>query len=72
MNTEKDLKESTEQALTIPIVISRFSNYKKSVMERAWQDFKVKKRHKGYDDWTFTNSLYWAHKHISALKRNGL
>jgi hypothetical protein len=26
MNTEKDLQESTEQALTIPVVSSRFSS----------------------------------------------
>jgi hypothetical protein len=28
MNTENDLKESTEQALTIPVVSSRFVNVK--------------------------------------------
>lgn len=57
---------------TEKFAVSRFSNYKKNVMERAWQDFKTKKRHKGYEEWTFANSLYWAHRYISALKRNGL
>tara|TARA_R110002049_G_scaffold51216_1_gene145016 strand:+ start:298 stop:516 length:219 start_codon:yes stop_codon:yes gene_type:complete len=56
----------------IPVAISRFSNYKKSVMQQAWRDYKIKKSHKGYEEWTFANSLHWAHRHISALKRNGL
>lgn len=47
-------------------------NYKKRVMQRAWQDYKVKKAHKGYENWTFADSLYCAHRHISELKRNGL
>lgn len=47
--------------------MSIFSDYKQSVMKRAWHDYKVKKSHKGYEDWTFANSLYWAHKSISSL-----
>jgi len=56
----------------IQVVKSRFSNYKKSVMQQAWKDYKIKKAHKGYEEWTFAKSLHWAHRHISALKRNGL
>jgi len=37
-------------------------------MQRAWYDFKIKKQHKGYEGWTFSNSLYYAHKYINALK----
>lgn len=46
--------------------------YKQRVFARAWQDFKVKKTHKGYEDWTFSQSLYWSHKHIKTLIKNGL
>lgn len=48
------------------------TNYKKNVMERAWKDFRTKKRHKVYEEWTFAKSLYWAHRYTGALKRNGL
>ena len=56
----------------IPVFISRFGNYNKSVMQRAWQDYKVKKAHKGYEKWTFAESLHYAHRTIKALRKNGL
>ena len=56
----------------IPVVISRFGNYNKSVMQRAWKNYKIKKAHKGYEEWTFAESLYWAHRTIKALRKNGL
>lgn len=46
--------------------------YKRKVLLRAWQDFKIKKSHRGYENWTFSNSLYWAHKHIKKLMENKL
>lgn len=45
---------------------------KLSVMQRAWQDYKIKKAHKGYEDWTFAESLHYAHRTIKALSKNGL
>lgn len=42
--------------------------YKQRVFQRAWHDFKVKKKHRGYEDWTFSKSLYWAHILIKQLK----
>ena len=71
MSTE-DKKTEKVGNDTIHGVISRFSNYRKSVMKEAWNNYKVKKRHIGYENWTFADSLFWAHKYISALKRNGL
>lgn len=50
-------------------MIEQTNNYKECVMKRAWKDFKVKKQHKGFEDHTFASSLYWAHRHISALKK---
>jgi hypothetical protein len=41
--------------------------YNKKVMEYAWRDYKIKKKHKGYETWAFSNSLYWAHKYTKAL-----
>lgn len=38
------------------------------VMLRAWQDFKIKKAHKGYENWTFSDSLKHAHKLRNILK----
>lgn len=35
---------------------------KQKVFENAWRDFKIKKKHKGYENWTFGQSLYYAHK----------
>jgi len=70
-----DLFETIAQATkpcNIPVVISRFGNYNKSVMQRAWQDYKVKKAHKGYEEWTFAESLHYAHRTIKALRKNGL
>lgn len=70
-----DLFETIAQATkpcNIPVVISRFGNYNKSVMQRAWQDYKVKKAHKGYEKWTFSESLHYAHRTIKALRKNGL
>ena len=32
------------------------------VMKRAWYDFKIKKQHKGYEEWTFAESLHYAHR----------
>jgi hypothetical protein len=32
------------------------------VFYNAWRDFKIKKRHKCYENNTFAESLYWAHK----------
>ena len=46
--------------------------YNKSVMERAWKDYKLKKAHKGYKEWTFAESLHYAHRTIKALRKNGL
>jgi hypothetical protein len=46
--------------------------YNQRVFIRAWEDFKVKKRHKGYEEWTFSESLYWAHRHIKSVMKNGL
>jgi hypothetical protein len=45
--------------------------YKQRVLLRAWQDFKIKKRHNEYEEWTFSQSLYWAHKTIKAHIKNG-
>ena len=70
-----DLFETIAQATkpcNIPVVISRFGNYNKRVMQRAWEDYKTKKAHKGYEEWTFAESLYWAHRTIKALRKNGL
>jgi hypothetical protein len=70
-----DLFETIAQAAKpcdIPFVISRFDNYNKSVMQRAWKDYKIKKVHKGYEDWTFAESLHHAHRTIKALRKNGL
>ena len=47
-------------------------NYNKNVMKRAWQDYKIKKAHKGYEKWTFSESLHYAHRTIKALRKNGL
>ena len=41
--------------------------YRKEVMEWAWRDYKIKKKHRGYEDWKFSQSLYWAHKYMTAL-----
>lgn len=46
--------------------------YHQRVFTRAWYDFKVKKRHTGYESWTFSQSLYWAHRHIKELMKSGL
>ena len=48
------------------------NNYNKRVMQRAWRGYKVKKAHKGYEKWTFADSLHYAHKTIQALSKNGL
>ena len=64
--------ENITKPCNIPVVISRFGNYNKSVMQRAWKDYKIKKAHKGYEEWTFAESLYWAHRTIKALRKNGL
>ena len=53
-------------------VISRFSDYKKRVMKRAWIDYNIKKKHIGYEEWSFAKSLYCSHRYISTLKKNGL
>lgn len=45
-------------------------NYRKSVMQRAWTDFKFKKSHKGYEELNFSQSLYNAHKTIKAIINN--
>jgi len=41
--------------------------YKQRVLQSAWRDFKIKKKHTGYENWTFAESLFWAHKHVKAL-----
>ena len=41
-------------------------------MQRAWRDYKIKKAHKSYEEWTFAESLYWAHRTIKALRKKGL
>ena len=43
--------------------------YQKSVMQRAWRDYNIKKSHKGYEKWNFAQSLYYAHKTIKAIKK---
>ena len=48
----------------------QFENHNKSVMLRAWQDYKVKKAHKGYEEWNFAKSLHYAHKTIKSLRTN--
>lgn len=47
-------------------------DYNKSVMQRAWKDYKIKKAHKGYEKWAFAESLYWAHRAIKAINKNDL
>tara|TARA_B100000768_G_C11275865_1_gene375935 strand:- start:1727 stop:1888 length:162 start_codon:yes stop_codon:yes gene_type:complete len=42
----------------------------KSVMYRAWHDYKIKKAHKGYEQWSFAMSLYYAHRTIKSLNKN--
>ena len=47
-----DLFETIAQATkpcNIPVVKSRFGDYNKSVMQRAWRDYKIKKAHKSYE-----------------------
>ena len=46
----------------------KMSDYKKSVMKRAWDDYKFKKAHRGYEEWTFAKSLYWAHRTVKGLR----
>jgi hypothetical protein len=41
--------------------------YNRNVMQHAWRDYKIKKKHKGYETWTFKQSLYWAHKFVKKL-----
>jgi hypothetical protein len=53
------------------LIIDGFRNYNKRVMQRAWRDYKIKKNTKCYEEWTFSESLYWAHKTIKALCKNG-
>jgi hypothetical protein len=45
----------------------KIENYQKSVMQRAWKDYKFKKSHKGYEEWKFSQSLYHTHKIIKAI-----
>jgi hypothetical protein len=39
----------------------------KRVMDRAWKDFKFKKKSGAYEGWTFKQSLHYAHKIKSIL-----
>ena len=54
----------------IPVITSRFGSYNKIVMNRAWQDYKTKKAHKGYEKCAFADSLRRAHRTIKLLRKN--
>jgi len=62
---EKSNKQSNESFK----IYREMIGYQKSVMQRAWQDYNVKKSHKGYEKWNFAQSLYYAHKTIKAIKK---
>ena len=66
LNIEKD-----KYCIKLPN-IRCISSYNKSVMKRAWQDYKVKKSHKNYEEWTFSESLYWSHRTTKSLRKNTL
>jgi len=36
-------------------------------MKQAWRDYKIKKAHVGFENWKFSDSLYWSHRHTKQL-----